>query len=364
MKSRIERLLAAFFAIALSSACAPDDETDPAPVESIGGSMTAATGETGDPSDSDPTANDSAATVDDTGDLACEDMSVFECRGWRAAVYKRNGEGDGVFYGLPDGMGGTAPTYECVENMNIVGPMIQPDDPILFALCMEECESTLDEWVWPAVIDIPAPGTGQWELAYKECVFDTNGNNGYLFTENSGVAECDWMDTTPGNGTDVIQQVLYVGMAEPEDCAAVSCTGWNPNSTITYSYNSTTKTHTTAISSAQMSSIWSGQWEQLYGCDTARWKQNIHNTTGVETWSMQGLVAGDFLYRMGFRNGDHTVKIQRNITGTPPIYTLWGPASFSTIFEALIPYHSFKLTFRRPKTASPGYDVHTMLLTL
>lgn len=327
-------------ALALA-ACAPDDNNAPPPVST-------ATMPFSTDTDPEPTG---FVTDDATAGDQCDGWGVYVCHGWVAGVYQRNGVGDGAFFNLFDD---SVPAvsqnfYECIDNIEVSAPF-NADAQMIENACKESCY--LMNYGWPAT-------WGPWVYDHTECVFDENGNNGYLESEVAGIATC------PGS-IDATMPIVpipafeYERGAIPEECSPVDCSNWAPNSKITYSYNAITRTHTTGITPGHLSELYNGGYEQLYGCDDARWMQD--HVGGVERWSMVDLVSGDFLYRMGFRSGDYEVTIKRAGSTSYPTYPMNSYAQMQTAFNALMIYHNLTIKFRRPKSGG-GYYSHTMNLT-
>jgi hypothetical protein len=309
-------------------------------------------------------------TADNSGGQMCPDEDVnYECHGWVAALYTRENDAthsNPQFFFYANWKDQT----DCVHfemATSFIGDTSPDVDEALFPMCKSLCEDMLPNYNWP---DDPS-GDGLWHFWKSVCVFAPNGNHGYV-PDQDGVTNSPGVVPTAdnggcsnigvvGGGADYIPQVPYVDADPGMECFLPECEGWDPPSEISWSYNTSSKTHTTHINKAFMDEVYANMGNDLYGCDNGRWEQLFIG--GVETWKMQHLGIREFLYSMGFRSGDYALKIRRNVTGEP-FYDLDNLEHMGDAFSALYTYASFKLEFKRPKLASPYYDLHTMNLTI
>lgn len=298
--------------------------------------------------DPDTSSSSSSDGGDETGGEVC-DTGSYICHGWIAGIYQRVGSPTNFEFDHASphaeiaalnatGVGAA----QCIS-FDICIPDIGDDDldAMLLATCKEECE-LMDDIVWPDWLDATElyfPWTGE-----TACVFAVDGYNGTVPAESFNTAAAggpfavnDLPTSSPkldctyeldGNTVHYIEstaaphvdQVIHDGPCENSSCEDAACEDWDPASWIQTSYNTSTKTYSVRVPEWVIDSLLAGGWTAAYGCDDARW---FDSTTGTgEFWAMQNIAAGDFLYELGFRNGDKAARAKKTTGST--WYNMYG----------------------------------------
>lgn len=277
----------------------------------------------------------------DTEGNGCETW-LYRCHGWIAGIYERVGSPTNLqfdsnsahpdilaLYDVSDPNYGVG-AAQCIS-FDICIPEVGTTnlDALLLDTCKDECE-LMDDIVWPDWLDATEqyfPWTGE-----TACVFAIDGNNGtipnasydtnaaggpYTFSNNAtSTPKIDCTYDLNGSTVHYVEsttaphkdQVLYIDdECENGACEDAACENWDPAGWIQTSYNATTKTYSVRVPEWMVDSILeNGGWHSLYGCDDAMWWDS---TTGTgEFWSMINVASGDFLYELGFRNGDKMAR--------------------------------------------------------
>lgn len=318
----------------------PDGDDDASVSISSAGSMS---------SGGSATTADSGA--DETGG-ACPEWGKYRCEGWVVGLYSTDAAPTNYEFAF-----GATVMGQCIDEIEICVVDVGTDDSaFLFEECRDACEAM--NWGWPSV-----PPTGNhnaWELRKSVCVFAPDGAQGYVpqglenVTDQPGVMDCPNVGPT-GSG---IQQVFYVDTCDDSECVSPSCTGWNPNGAISYSYNATTRVHTVSMARSYVENLMDSDYARLYECDPGRYEEV---STGV--WKMQDMVSGDFLYRLGFRHGDYDLRIRRNISFVW-WYTLQGFMQIADAYDALHTYNALQVEFKRINAATGQPETHKINITL
>lgn len=352
MKYSIHILL--ILLISAIGACVDDGRNPPPPVEGATEPWHWTTGNN-DSTGIDPPADGSG------GEQCAESWSVYQCRGIIIPYYyyMNGGAGNSIFFdGIdPDGVGPMLPQdpYICSDSIFVVGPDNDPNSEFVRDACKAQCDEEKGDLVFPASI-------GPYNFSGTvECVFDDNSNGGLPTSVPIGagnVASCPWIDLS--DPVEPEPQNLWDRDAEPADCEEVSCVGWDPNSWITWSYNTATKTHTTVFPGWFLGEMLEEQSARLYACDESRFYEAF--VGGQPKGWIYAVANNDVLYRMGFRTGDYKLTVQRAGSPTNTIYPLDTDVQRVYAMAELAVGGSFVVKFRRPR--SGGYDVHTMNLTL
>ncbi len=363
----------------------PSCDCDPAP-PSYEGDGTADSGDDADTGmvDGVGEAGGDVGGVDESGgEWECgedDDLVFYRCKGWVAGLHRRtDGTQPNRRYIAEGNQINDDFWATCTEEW-VVGPLMADiDNAWVFDMCTDHFQMfRAGDYGWPANPDFTfvenkgifgpsgfdtngiTPGGG--EVPAGKADPDANGTVG----DNSGGTAGAVCENIYPNAEQI--QMFEVGeLGEPPTCAAVSCSGWNPNGTVSYSINTGTKTITTSMPRSHFVNIFESLWTKLYECDDGRYAQTNPNVTSTsyETWKMTGLNAtgNELLYRMGFRNNDDQLTIERNVAGAT-VYPLGGTTAGTgynnqmTAGVAMYPYSSFKIKFRRSGVT------WTMLLTL
>lgn len=350
-----------------------------------------------DASNGDDAMDDAAETspdpdetgADESGGDLCEMHAEYNCRGTAIGLYYNAAAGDldpdntaGWTY-MP--IGGDYPdesTVGCIETTICVPYMGDqanpPQNAPIYNHCQAECET--QSHPWPGT----HPGNSNYEFTgYTACVFGVSGPWGVpddtycTDLDEDGVyeeeGECVTITHNPGasygdecDSTGSTQQIDYVDECENKTCEDAVCGSW-PGHTITSSFNAVTKTYTTSISSGFLSSLLAGGFNKLYRCDDGFW--TMYGTGAAETWKMNGLMAGDVLYKMGFRSNDKDLKVRVNLSGATlyPMYATFGPGGNDgwvnqmIAYNALSPFSSWVFEWKRQ--VSGTWVTHKMVLT-
>lgn len=296
-----------------------------------------------------------------TGD-ECPEWGRYDCRGFAAGLFCREGICNAGF-GYEFQFGASGQQAVCIEDGGTVSiPICVPfvgeiDSDFLFDECRAECESLT--WEWPEEVVI---GGITWEFANQTvCVFEPVGNDGWVpqdqepadmpAGQNIGPADCDFFDDDP--------QVVYQAPCDNEECQDTSvCSTWDHDvdSKISTSFKAgPPPTYTTKVNTAFWNAFVEERFAELYACDEGRYHESIIG--GVSSWAIKDAVAGEFLYELGFRNGDSLVKIAW--TGTPGAWTyLDSYEDMAAFYDLHGDKTSFKLEWLR------GLVVHKMNLSL
>lgn len=333
---------------ALLGACVDDPRNPPGPVAS-------ATDGNHDDTGLEPPADSSGG-----GDQCIESWSVYQCRGLIIPYYRymNGGSGTPIFFeGIdPDGAGPmpAQDPYICSDDIFVVGPDADPNSNEIRKLCRAKCDEEKGDLQFP-------PSIGPYNFTGTvECVFEDNSNDGQPTSPDpvgpGNDATCPWIDANPEE-----DQNLFDRSAEPADCASVSCAGWNPDSWISWSFNTGTKTHTTIFPGWFLDDMADDSGARLYVCDKSRFYDSLIN--GAPKGWIYAVADNDVLYRMGFRTGDYKLTVQRAGSSSNPVYPLDTVNQRVYAMDELSIGGSFIVRFRRPKTGG-GYDSHTMNLTL
>jgi hypothetical protein len=352
-------------------------ETDTLTMGDDGTSSGGSTSTTAGTSASTTTTTTTSATgADTTGEPPpdpCEGMGKYWCRGWVGGLYLAYGTGTNYQFDI-----GGVEEIECVDEgvgtFEIVLPFIG-NNPELYnsemaaMLCKSRCEELVSSGDLPSV-DWPAihPGNAVWEhTGDTGCVFIANNagtmpvNTVEAGIPSGNIGAASGCAAIGGAGHPV---VVYEGPPDPDECAsAMACEGWDPDATtnVTHSYVARTFTHTTWVNDAFFWYLVDTSAAQLYDCDEGRWMQRF-DVNGVESWKMEGLLAGEFLYALGFRTNDKTLKIK--LSGTSTWYNLDSYAHMIDAFNAMNPGSSYVLQFCRPNPTTGACVTHTMNLTI
>jgi hypothetical protein len=310
------------------------------------------------------TNTDSSSGDESTGGGECmPEMARYQCYGWVAGVYLR----EDVSLTNYQFVFGQNVHADCVA-YEIVIPYVGDADnnPLVMDACRTECEAGVDAFEWPAT-----EANGFWDFQRTVCVFAPNGNNGVIPNPTDGVANtpsgaanlaCGVGHIGPVLGPD-LPQTVYLGPAIDDNCAMAQCGSWDPAADVLYRYSSTTKTHTVRLEQALLDEILGNFGRDLMGCDDSRWLETFPSGGGT-LWKAKNIVAGDLLYTMGLRTGDYAARVRK----TTPITSAWYPLDswlhIGTAFAALINTSALTIEFKRPKSTTPFYDVHTVKLTI
>jgi hypothetical protein len=304
--------------------------------------------------------------VDESGGTPTCDSTwaVYECQGVVYGLHSNPTQGNRREFKTLKAVGHSN-YYDCIsgDDLPIIVPEQMMDDTqYLFDTCKAECLIAYGGHSWPA-------DEGAWVLANNRCVFqdaptgivtgadaspDTQvGDLAYPADNILGPASCPFFD-------DPIM-IPYIREATDEDCMAASCGDWNPNGNITTSTNSSTRTITTSMARSYLQGIYDNA-DDLYRCDqSSRFLQTDATPPIVENWVMDGMVSGDFLYRVGFRSGDKTLTIKQ--TGGTAM-SLNNSANIVNAITSLYTYSSFVITFSRWASGPKVWQTWTLNLTL
>lgn len=347
MKTTIHTLL--ILLIAIIGACVDDPRNPPPPVDSATDANLDSTG-------LEPPADTGG------GEQCMENWAVFQCRGLVIPYYyyMNGGAGNPIFFeGIdPDGVGPmqAQDPYICSDSIFVVGPDGDPDSEGIREACRDKCNEEKGDYVFPASI-------GPYNFSGTvECIFEENSNDGLPSSAPVGagnVASCSWIDATAPIEPE--QQNRRDRDATVDDCAELSCAGWNPDAWITWSFNTSSNTHTTGFPSWFLGAMLNEQAGRMYACDESRFYEAQVN--GQPKGWIYAVASNDVLYRMGFRTGDYKLTVKRAGSSANPTYPLDTEAQRVLAMQELAVGGSFVVKFRRPTTGG-GYANHTMNLTL